>query len=330
MDTLWADVSEYQSVVTDAYPHPVLAIRACDGTYKDKNFADNYAWACAALDAGRLACLIVYVVYRPNWSGGLATIKAMVGTPHPRMAVMIDVESWGGQIKGNQSVGINTLAGELGSWLGDPARVIGYGNAGDLDALWPTKPPGMRLVVAAYGTKPNYPGLLAHQYADDVAVDPFGPCDANSADGLTPAQLCAALGLAIPTTRKDPTKVITLPMTLKPFDLASDPATWPQRNFDIPFDVAGGWEGDIALAFGGQDWSGRDVDAARSYLLLASWVMPGGVLTPVNSVYTEAGKGTAVNAHCQVGPWVAPHGAIGLTLNFAAPGGGYVAAGRSG
>lgn len=195
MDTQWADVSEYQPPVTDAYPYQVLCIRANDGTYRDKTFAANYKWACDALNAGKLKALIVYCVYRSNWEQTLATTKAAVGIPHPHMAVMIDVESWGGQITGNQSSPINELYWGLADWLGNPLRVIGYGNTGDLNSLWRDKPPGMRLVVAAYGSNPDYPGKIAHQYADNQDTPPFGPCDINSADGMGVDELCAALGL---------------------------------------------------------------------------------------------------------------------------------------
>lgn len=82
------------------------------------------------------------------------------------MAVMIDVESWGGQISGDQSAGINAAYREVGGYVGSTAKVIGYGNVGDLNRLWPTKPDGIRLVVASYGSNPPYPGKVAHQYTD--------------------------------------------------------------------------------------------------------------------------------------------------------------------
>jgi hypothetical protein len=50
-----------------------------------------------------LAFFIVHFVYRPNWQQTVDTFTSQVVTPHPKMAVMIDVESWGGQIRGNQS-----------------------------------------------------------------------------------------------------------------------------------------------------------------------------------------------------------------------------------
>ena len=36
--------------------------------------------------------------------------------------------------------------------------------------LWPNKPPGLRLVIAAYGHNPPYPGKVAHQYTDGAGL----------------------------------------------------------------------------------------------------------------------------------------------------------------
>ncbi len=205
-DTLYADVSEWQVPVTDAYTdagYRVLCIRSNDGTYRDKDWANNYAWCRRQTDAGKLAFFIVYFVWRPNWQDAVATLKSQVGQPHPKMAVMIDVESWSGAIRGDQSVGINATFQDIAGWLGDPRRVIGYGNVGDLNNLWPNKPRGIRLVVAGYGHLPNYPGLIAHQYTNGQGyggglpegAPPFGNCDMNAANGLTATAFAAALGI---------------------------------------------------------------------------------------------------------------------------------------
>ncbi|WP_334029468.1 hypothetical protein [Nocardia terpenica] len=218
-DVLWADVSEWQVPVDDSYPYPVLAIRSNDGTYRDRTFAQNYTWATRALDDGRLHVLIVYLVYRPGWEATLDTVKDVVGQPHPQTVIMIDVESWGGQINGDQSDGINRLYWGLTDWLGTTGqsgtrRVIGYGNTADLDAMWPTRPDGLALVVAAYGANPAYPGRVAHQYTDGhgyggglpEGAPPFGSCDMNSADGYDITALKAALGLGYDITGLHPTR----------------------------------------------------------------------------------------------------------------------------
>lgn len=197
MAVIWADISEWQVPVDDTYPHPVLAIRSNDGGYRDKKWNENYSWARRTLDAGRLNLLIVYLVYRPDWKQTAQTHIDMIGAPHPRMVTMIDVESWGGEITGDHSDGINRLYWRLADWLGNPRRVIGYGNRSDLDSLWPIKPPGVRLVVASYGSIPRYPGMIAHQYADNEVIAPFGACDANSANDYDdPDDLAAALGIS--------------------------------------------------------------------------------------------------------------------------------------
>ena len=123
------------------------------------------------------------------------------------MAVMLDVESWAGQIRGNRSVGINAAYDAVGAFVGSTRKVIGYGNVGDLNNLWPHKPEGIRLVVAAYGYNPSYPGKVAHQYTDGSGfggglpegAPPFGTCDMNSADGLTPQAFAHACGVVTPT-----------------------------------------------------------------------------------------------------------------------------------
>ena len=202
-DTLYADVSEWQVGVDDSYPYPVLCIRSNDGTYRDHRWRNNYDWCRRNADSGRLAFFIVYFVWRPNWEQTVDTFKDQVRTPHPKMAVMLDVESWGGRIRGDQSAGINASHHAAAEFVGSTAKVIGYGNVGDLDNVWPHKPPGLRLVVAAYGHNPSYPGKVAHQYTDGSGhggglpegAPPFGNCDMNSADGLTPQGFGRACGI---------------------------------------------------------------------------------------------------------------------------------------
>ena len=205
-DTLFADVSEWQRLVDDSYPYQVLSIRVSDGTYRDHNFAANYAWMRRALDSGRLVFGIVYTYCRPNWPANATTVRAMIdanGGLHPRIALMLDVEQ-GGNPRGDGSDWINLLYRNLADYAGDRARIIGYGNVGDLNSMWRTKPSGIRLIVAAYGSNPDYPGKVAHQYTDGSGfgfglpqgAPPFGNCDMNSADGLTPVQFAAACGVA--------------------------------------------------------------------------------------------------------------------------------------
>lgn len=210
-DTLFCDISEFQKVVTDAYPYRWLSMRSNDGTYRDAHFAQNHAWAKANATS-RLDGFIAYVVYRPgvDWVG---TLKSQVGIPDARLVVMVDVESWSGAIAGDHSADINAGVSEIASWLGSIDRVLGYGNVGDLNSIWPTRNlAANHLVVADYGANPKYPGQLIHQYEDNASVQPFGgPVDLNSADGLTSAQLCAALGLPKPGSTVAPAPVKATP-----------------------------------------------------------------------------------------------------------------------
>jgi hypothetical protein len=48
------------------------------------------------------------------------------------------------------------------------------------------------------------------------------------------------------------------------------------------------------------------------------------------SGFTRAGAGQVIFAHNPTRAYGAPDGAVGLTLNYAAPGGAYVTEGRSG
>jgi hypothetical protein len=204
-DTLFADVSEYQVPVDDSYPYQVLSIRVSDGTYQDHNFAPNYAWMRTSLDSGRMTFGIVYTYARPNWQANADTVRTMIdsgGGLHPRVALMLDVEA-GGNPPGDGSSWINSLYSNLADYAGNPARIIGYANQYDFFNMWPVRPPGLRVIGAGYGSNPNLPGQVAHQYTDGSGYSPnlpqgcppFGNCDMNSADGLTPLQFAAACGI---------------------------------------------------------------------------------------------------------------------------------------
>lgn len=194
-DTLWADISEFQQPADNSYPYQILSFRANDGTYHDKKFSANYAWAKQAYTARKISGFIVYYYWRRAGTGA-STLKSIIGTPPPGMCVMMDVESGDGNGTGNASSQLNSEYEELGKWLGNPHRVIAYGNTSDLNSIWPDKPAGIQLVIAAYGTNPAYPGKFAHQYTDAGKCEPFGTCDMNSADGLTLAQTLTHLGLS--------------------------------------------------------------------------------------------------------------------------------------
>lgn len=230
-DTLYADVSEFQVPVTDAYidaGYRVLFIRSNDGTYQDHNFAQNYQWCVRQTDAGRLRFFGVYAYWRPNWQATVDIMMNMIkgqGGPHPKMAVMIDAES-GGNPSGDQSDGINRMYWQLADWLGNPQRVIGYANGSDFANMWPIRPNGLRVVGAGYGSNPNLPGQVAHQYTDGKGyggglpegAPPFGNCDMNSADGLSVDAFAAACGLGAPPPPPPPPPVLPPPGVVLPSD----------------------------------------------------------------------------------------------------------------
>lgn len=206
-DTLFADVSYFQVPVDDSYPYPILSIRSNDGTFRDPHFAQNYAWVRRSLDSGRLRVGIVYCYVRPNWLETANTLRDMIdssGGLHPRVVLMLDVES-GGNPPGDGSDWINRTYANLVEYTGGNARrVIGYANAADFFGLWRTRPPGLQVIGAGYGSNPNLPGQIAHQYTDGSGyggglpegAPPFGNCDMNSADGLSADQFAARCGIA--------------------------------------------------------------------------------------------------------------------------------------
>lgn len=229
-DTLFADVSEFQVPVTDAYTdagYQVLSIRSNDGTYRDHNFARNYQWCVRAVEDGRLKFFIVYFYWRPG-SGDTFTHMTMVndmGGPHPQMVTMIDVES-GGNPGGDQSGELNDEYHRLVDWLGgNDKRVIAYANVGDRRSMWQFTPPDIPFILAGYGNNPTDSVFkLAHQYTDGQGyggglpegAPPFGNCDMNSADGLSVSNFAAAcgLGVSVPPPPTPPPPVPTPDWTL--------------------------------------------------------------------------------------------------------------------
>lgn len=206
-DTFWADTSEHQrATYNDSYPHRIACFRSNDGTYQDGKFAANLAWARRAADEGRIDAFIVYFVWRQNWQQSVGTHMGMCGPPHPKQASMLDIESWGGKITGDQSDGINRAYWRLADYYGDKRRTIGYGGAYDLPVLWPDLPPDVRLIIAGYGVNPGYRQKFAHQYTDGQGfggglpegAPPFGVCDMNVSDGLSSTDVAAMLGIGTP------------------------------------------------------------------------------------------------------------------------------------
>ena len=186
--TVAVDCSEFQPPVDDSYPHRWLTFRVCDGSYVDHNAGVNLAWCQRALAAGRLDGYGVYVVYRPGLNTTILATLDLLGIGHD-CTVMIDAETWGGQIGGDHSTELNALANALYARQGAQSRVWGYGNRSDLAGLWPRRPAWLGVVVASYGgSRPtDVAHMIGWQYTDGLytvpglpsASAPFGPCDHN-------------------------------------------------------------------------------------------------------------------------------------------------------
>lgn len=212
-NTFFADISEWQPVIDDSYPYKWLSIRSNDGTYRDHNFHANWDVARSWLDSGRLRGLIVYCVYRRNWESTLDTHINMQRENRPDVVSMIDVETWGGAIQGDNSDAINRLVWGVGDWRGPqidgrPRRVIGYLNPGDA-RIWPIRPP-IGFVIPSFGSYPRFPPgtedlraqMIAHQYTNGEGYghglpEGYGSvaCDMNVANGYDPEQLRIATGI---------------------------------------------------------------------------------------------------------------------------------------
>lgn len=197
MSTEWADISEFQVPLNDAYPYRWVAFRSNDGTRVDAHFARNIAWARSAVATGRLDGFYVYAVYRPDGGAWARTLINLCGTADPCLCTMTDVESWPGtpgEIRGDHSADINAGMALLDAWTTDPRRNVGYGNQGDLTNLWPGK--GSRPIVLANYSNMNaqYPGKFAQQYTDAGQCPPFGTADMNYTP-MDSAALAAFLGI---------------------------------------------------------------------------------------------------------------------------------------
>lgn len=173
----------------------------------------------------------------------------------------------------------------------------------------------------------SYGGLSVGplQFSSAAVLAGYAPVDVNAYQGNR-AELAGYLGHT--PRRKAHNEMDQLPPTTVPADPNSNPTSWPQRVWDVGFDLAGGWEGEFAFQFGVQEFGGRTVDDVRGLLALASWRTPGG-LVPVNPDLAVGGKGIVIHDHTPTVPLVAPHGATALVVNYAAPGGAWISEGRS-
>src|SRR5262245_54886384 len=75
-----------------------------------------HTWCKRRSDENVLVFFIVYFVWRQNWQQAVDTLKNLVRQPYPRITMMIDVETWQGQIIGNQSDGSNNAYRAIADW----------------------------------------------------------------------------------------------------------------------------------------------------------------------------------------------------------------------
>lgn len=215
MATFWADVSEYQPVVNDSYPHRVFFFRSNTGSVKDRKADQNLTWGLKALEEGRIDILGVYYFFRPGAANCdlWRQVVTRNGRIDPRIVCMVDVESGAGSSQGaipirDHSTEINDEIARVRGWLGG-ARTIGYYNPRADPVLWQSRG-NVPLVVPHYTGTPgdtySYPGRFAHQYSDKVACPPFGPCDANWTSKSIP-ELKTLFGIGGTTMASDVDKI---------------------------------------------------------------------------------------------------------------------------
>lgn len=189
MSAVYPDVSEFQTPANDSFNRDFVMFRiASEYCHQDNNYSANVSWALGARARGKIKQFGGYVI--PSVSSNAAVLAAIPGS-FPRDAViMIDMEGWGGLVSGNHSGELNQLADALRARQGGRADLVwGYGNTGDLAAIWPTRPAWLGVIVAGYGgsAPPAVSGRIGWQYTNGTengsampsATPPFGGCDHN-------------------------------------------------------------------------------------------------------------------------------------------------------
>lgn len=221
-DTLIIDISYHNPVDLDNLPakYRVILIRANDGNFRDPKFAEWLKWCKDAVARNRLDCFGVYFVWEntswASWEQTAETFIEMVGKPHPRMYIVLDLESWAGRYTFDVSESVNACRRRVRIWLrehstrwqklrGIPSRRIGgYGNAGDLNTLWKHRPRRMWIVLANYTSNAPFKNKLAHQFTDAYHIPGFGTVDMSSADGYSMRRFMRRVGVA--HTKRVPVK----------------------------------------------------------------------------------------------------------------------------
>lgn len=187
------DVSEFNPVVDDSYKRHWFSFRLCDGDHVDNHVLPNFHWAMKHVSNRQLVNFSGYVVYRPGMNSVILNNLKHIGFP-ANSVLMIDAESWGGDISGDHSAEINELYRLLFERQGKVREYVwGYGNRGPDAEVWPAKPVRMPWLVASYGgSKPDIQNMAGWQYTNGNFTlsaarknwprrsAPFGKCDHNA------------------------------------------------------------------------------------------------------------------------------------------------------
>lgn len=192
MPNIYPDVSEHQVTINDAFNRKFVMFR--DTSEWDRPDADqpvNQRWAMAARTSGKIVNFGVYVI--PGFVSNAELLARLDVTAVPRdCVVMIDWETWSGQLSGDHSASNNDLASRLRARQGGRADLVwGYSNRGDLSA-WSSRPSWLGFIIAGYnGNDPRDEGIgnvVGWQYSNGVenhtswpsSTPPFGACDHNA------------------------------------------------------------------------------------------------------------------------------------------------------
>lgn len=188
--TLWADVSKYQLPVNNSYAHPFLSYKASQSTTEiDQNCHPNTVWGDHNSGPGlRMVGHQGYLVWYPGNEAAQARLFSTAVLAGPYFAWMLDVESWSGSITGDHSVQLVQLAEAMADLFGAQRGEV-YGNQGDLDTIFPTRPHWLKVHKARYSATPPSQPFDSWQYSDGGpdpvpagyprSSAPFGPCDHN-------------------------------------------------------------------------------------------------------------------------------------------------------
>ena len=146
--TFHADWSEFQPIVTSAYPYQIGSFRFNSG-YR----LDNHAKANWAVTAERLPLIICYVpIIDSERDQIMASVRDVFGAQcPPHLVLRGDMETGSGfDGPGNHSPAANALSQEFAAYTGDERRVDAYANASDYRSAWPQILPWLKRSTAAY------------------------------------------------------------------------------------------------------------------------------------------------------------------------------------